>query len=310
MHRLILLLVVSFTVNKVFAQNVGIGTGTPDSRLQVNNNTSSTTPNTLSLIDSSANGIGQLYFRNIANSRGMKISGFTTSNYSADQYMDIRSDSLFIMSLRGNGLVGIGNINPSYKLDINGDINTTGAIRINGNSGTTGQILTSSGNAVPTWSNAAFGNNTRFSFNFTNGSGTSCNSFQTDSSTFITTYYNTNTTNVSISATNSRRIQINKTGLYHFEVYQYYEATLTTATSVPTNIQSNFFVNNRQYSLFANKQLTNTFPLPTTQFGLGEKSEIDIYISAPATIKLERYFNYAAGSFCYSGYLNGYLISE
>ena len=52
----------------------------------------------------------------------------------------------------GNGVfsgnVGIGLINPSYKLDVAGDINLTGAIRSSGNAGISGQILSSTGTGV------------------------------------------------------------------------------------------------------------------------------------------------------------------
>lgn len=53
------------------------------------------------------------------------------------------------------GNVGVGNVNPTYKLDVTGDINLTGALRANGSAGTTGYILTSAGGGVNTWTDPA-----------------------------------------------------------------------------------------------------------------------------------------------------------
>lgn len=49
------------------------------------------------------------------------------------------------LMIKENGNTGIGQPNPSARLDVNGDLNVTGAIKINGNAGVDGKVLTSNG---------------------------------------------------------------------------------------------------------------------------------------------------------------------
>lgn len=60
-----------------------------------------------------------------------------------------------VMVVEGGGDVGIGLVNPAYKLDVAGDINFTGALRLNGSAGTSGQILMSQGASNPVWQDAS-----------------------------------------------------------------------------------------------------------------------------------------------------------
>jgi hypothetical protein len=132
------------------AQNVGIGTTTPQARLQINHRSSTTVG--LKLLDSFPNYAGSIKFSTINNPVGMNISSFYESSFNNGHYLDISSDTAFIATFRGNGNVGLGVESPLYRLDVNGDINTNGLLRINGNTGTAGQILTSNGSSAdPTW---------------------------------------------------------------------------------------------------------------------------------------------------------------
>jgi hypothetical protein len=121
------------------AQNVGIGTGTPGGRLQVNHR-SGTQPG-IKIVDSALNDAGVLMFQNVNFSKGMKLAGFTSTDFNNGQFLDIRSDSVITATFRGNGNVGIRNISPDYPLDVNGNINTTGNILVNGTDGVAGQVL-------------------------------------------------------------------------------------------------------------------------------------------------------------------------
>ncbi|MFN8886486.1 MAG: hypothetical protein ACK5WF_03425, partial [Cyclobacteriaceae bacterium] len=60
-----------------------------------------------------------------------------------------RSNALTVLK---NGNLGIGNVNPSEKLDITGNLKFSGALMPNNTAGTAGQVLTSGGPGVaPTW---------------------------------------------------------------------------------------------------------------------------------------------------------------
>ncbi|HEX5655415.1 MAG TPA: hypothetical protein VFX58_20235 [Chitinophagaceae bacterium] len=58
----------------------------------------------------------------------------------------------FFISFDSSGQnVGIGNVSPSEKLDVNGNINVTGTIKANGTDGQPNQVLMKNGNGVLAW---------------------------------------------------------------------------------------------------------------------------------------------------------------
>jgi hypothetical protein len=87
------------------------------------------------------------------------MQGYTESNFNNGQYLDIKSDSSFIATFRGNGRMGINNLSPAYPLDVTGDINTTGTLRVNGAAGSGGQVLRSNGNGTMAWGDMCQFNN-------------------------------------------------------------------------------------------------------------------------------------------------------
>jgi hypothetical protein len=79
------------------------------------------------------------------------VSGGTGSSY----WTQTGSGSNIYYTL---GNVGIGTMNPNYKLDVTGTSNFTGEMRVNGSVGTSGQVLTSSGaGSAPTWTTVSGG---------------------------------------------------------------------------------------------------------------------------------------------------------
>jgi hypothetical protein len=153
----------------LLAQNVGIGTATPTGKLEIHHR-SSLVPG-LKLVDSATNFGGVIEFRNMNFARGMKVSGFSSNNFNNGQYLDIRSDSITVMTVKGNGFVGIRDLEPSYPLDVQGDINVTGLLRVNGNTGTEGQVLQSNGNGTMNWADMCEYKNYMI-FNFTTSGAT------------------------------------------------------------------------------------------------------------------------------------------
>lgn len=149
MKYLLVGMIAIFFAQTNFAQNVGIGTTTPQARLQVNHR--SAIGSGLLLLDSSTQSSGSMEFRNVNNTNRLLFQGYSANNFNNGQYLDIKSDSSYIATFRGNGRLGINNLTPNYPLDVTGDINTTGALRINGSAGTGGQILRSNGNGTMVW---------------------------------------------------------------------------------------------------------------------------------------------------------------
>jgi len=52
-----------------------------------------------------------------------------------------------------SGYIGVNNMTPAYRLDVNGDVNITGALRTGGSAGTAGYVLQSNGTTAPSWVN-------------------------------------------------------------------------------------------------------------------------------------------------------------
>src|SRR6185295_11789118 len=101
--RSILLIAFAHLFLSAFPQNVGIGTAAPSGKLQLNHKSSSVNP-TLVIFDSSASSAGRIKFLNAGGPRYWQISTLVNNNIPSGQYMDILTDSLAIMTFRGNGI--------------------------------------------------------------------------------------------------------------------------------------------------------------------------------------------------------------
>jgi trimeric autotransporter adhesin len=78
----------------------------------------------------------------------------TLGNNSLSQDLSLRAGNAETMRLTSSGNVGINKINPTEKLDLNGNFRLSGAFMPNNLAGTTNQVLVSQGTGVaPIWSN-------------------------------------------------------------------------------------------------------------------------------------------------------------
>ncbi len=129
---------------------VGIGTNAPKAALQVNGTSSITNPQLL--LYNKGDDYARLSFTN-SNGTGF----WTMAAYNSVQGTDIlnfynsRSQQGNIMSITGDGKVGINTTTPTLPLDVQGGVNFTGPLTIATNAGTAGQVLTSNGLAQPSW---------------------------------------------------------------------------------------------------------------------------------------------------------------
>jgi len=133
----------------VHAQNVGIGTATPLTRLQVS---SSTDTNLLVLENTNTLNTGTnlgLLFRNGLYYTGIIRTVGTGTVYSRLGFYTFASADpnglIERMSITDDGNIGIGTSTPAAKLDINGQL------RIQGGAPAAGRVLTSDVNGLASW---------------------------------------------------------------------------------------------------------------------------------------------------------------
>jgi len=116
--------------------NVGIGTATPGAKLDVNGSTrSGYNTNTTSYFGRSAIGyVGHSDWAGFAHIDGNNTTdyallqsseGITYLNCKSDQFINFTSGNIEKMRMLANGNFGIGTVNPSYKLDVNGTVRFT-----------------------------------------------------------------------------------------------------------------------------------------------------------------------------------------
>jgi hypothetical protein len=197
--------------------------------------------------------------------------------------------------------VGIGNPTPAEKLDVTGNINVTGTIKANGVDGTANQVLAKNTTNNLAWVNTAHANNTRFKLRFQENTSNNDNF-----APIVGTFYNLNTTNVSINNT-SGTITFNKTGLYHFDV------SLNTRVTTASNpsINPTYFIILSGPGLDEYLEIGNFVPLNSTKdnWSLNGAKSFDLHITAPFAMRL--YYLYGNGTKSQIRCeLNGHLISE
>ncbi len=140
----------------VFAQNVGIGTATPAGRLSVAHTSTLISP-TLLLYDNNAGNFSRLQFQNASGNKFWHIAGYLDNTIDANSRLNFyHSVSGDVLSLSGNGNVGIGTSNPTAKLTLVGNLKLTDGTQGNG------KVLTSDASGNATWTSPG-SSNTGFS---------------------------------------------------------------------------------------------------------------------------------------------------
>jgi hypothetical protein len=154
--------------------NVGIGTASPGTKLQVGDNTIHT-GNTLTVSGARDNTDGDIPFATLYLSNSPAITGGYGVNLSASHYVDnygskldfilgkpntlggAAGNSFTAMTILGSGNVGIGTTNPTVKLQVSGSILASGAATYQAGNQTTG-----AGAGLGTLTNAPSAGNPNF----------------------------------------------------------------------------------------------------------------------------------------------------
>jgi len=196
---------------------------------------------------------------------------------------------------------GEGGTTFSGPVTITGNTNITGQMRLNGNAGTTGQVLTSNGASDPTWQNMSLDNDIRFAVAF-DKSLSSANDF----ARITATRYNLNPSEIVISAT---QVTLNHSGLYHFDIFTKAGYFFASPPSLPPVFSIDFYNGlPNPFALVDDKVMTT---YASTSYRLSEKVSLDVYVTAPANIRLFHNFGLGGGtSYEVSGYITGHLISD
>lgn len=142
-----------FTGGASFLGNLGLSVNTNTmGKLQVNGRGG--TSFSIGIVDSATNGAGALLFANVnRTTAGIVLRGSSFGAAANQNNLSFSSydGNTLLMTVRGDGNVGIGVPIPDNKLSVNGDINLTGRILNNGNGGTAGQVLTLTGGSTMQW---------------------------------------------------------------------------------------------------------------------------------------------------------------
>jgi hypothetical protein len=197
------------------------------------------------------------------------------------------------MRVKGNGNVGIGTNNPGAKLEVAGSLKIT-----DGTQGA-GKVLTSNASGNASWANAAYGNTERFQFKF--------RSVSTLSSPVLTTKYNFGTATANSPFADRVIVNINKSGLYHFDLHidQSSGSDYSVTSATPNMLEIQYGVNvieliNGRAPFIKYNNVSNS----AASF---DKS-YEMYITAPASFYVDCYK--VPNCNVYDLTITGHLIAE
>jgi hypothetical protein len=142
------LVLVALSAGMLWAQNVGIGTATPQTRLHVHGAGGVT--DGIRVTSTGANGPTINFYAGTATPDAGHISFGDNTGWKF--HITRASDGTNLVTVQDNGNVGIGTVTPTQRLHVVGNVQFSGALMPGGIAGTTGQVLVSQGPGVaPNW---------------------------------------------------------------------------------------------------------------------------------------------------------------
>lgn len=298
----------SFLTCTLFAlgqQNVGIGTTNPITPLDVNS-----TAGFLARFNGGnsmflglyENGAYRGYLGSFSGADADVDFGTGGGNTTGKLHFTIQASPR--LTIASNGNVGIGDMSPGSRLEVNGNANIRGRLLINGVGGTHGQVLTSKGGSAPEWLSAALSSQVRFGFRMQKV-GSASNTLD-----LLTTYYNLSPADITLGTSS---ITIQTTGLYRFNGYL--TGLVQGSFTEPPEMTCDMNFTNAglltQYDLMQWKPMTKRTAVGNNYF-VNEPYELDIYLAAGTIISFSMSYLAEAAITHQERSIRvlGYLISE
>jgi hypothetical protein len=147
-----------FTGGASFDKNVNIGDFdlTSTAKLQVKSNADQSSPS-IAIVDGAFDNLngGILQFRNQTGLHRFDIQAlFGQQSMPTGSFLSFNKNGNAVMRLRGDGNLGLGVMDPTEKIHVDGNLNMSGEIKPSGNSGVAGQVLSSNGDGTMKWDDA------------------------------------------------------------------------------------------------------------------------------------------------------------
>jgi hypothetical protein len=117
--KTVIILIASIAITaSTISQNVGVGTATPNAKLEIRHLSGSGSP-TLLLYDNGPSNFARLQFQNASGSKYWHVAGYIDDITNANSRLNFfHSNYGDVMGLTGDGKVGIGTQTPSEKLSV------------------------------------------------------------------------------------------------------------------------------------------------------------------------------------------------
>ncbi len=188
---------------------------------------------------------------------------------------------------------------------VTGNLNLAGQLQVNGTPGSSGQVLTSNGTSDPTWTDAAYNDNTRFAVVISQDPGSTSGDLR-----MLSTLYNLNAANVTI---NPASITINKTGLYHFDISMISQLNYSVAPSFYPRHEL-WFDFGPVFTLKPIYKVMDQAGPGTLNWWGNEKVSVEVHITAPVTLTFFHRLGVGSGgtvlNYNIEGFITGHLIND
>jgi hypothetical protein len=149
-----LIVMLLLLVNGLTAQNVGISTSAPDAKLHIVSNGAE---RGMILEDAESFPLTGLQFTKTGSSENFEINRLLYDTPESS-YFDFNYNGSPKMSLRGDGNLGVGTLNPTQRLDVDGNVNMNGNLLVDNTQGNPGEVLATMPDGSTGWSDPGFGN--------------------------------------------------------------------------------------------------------------------------------------------------------